>query len=268
MVLKLLTWNIHRGFHNRDHVIENHRLIAAQEVIRQESPDIVSFVEACYAKPNSKNIVLDYPELFSFPNYFAAAYPKFGKFSDDIGANCLLSHYPISAARVNLGRKSAIRAQVSLDNKLLHLDVVHPSPSINDKEKICDLDPMLLARSDSDYIMTGDFNSLSPNDLYDKQVLIEELSRFSDDPVKYADSMLEYRLVNHILSSGLFDALPENRRTSTVPTRSKYNVPVAGMRVDYFFVSPDVRVLDSYVIKNNLTEIASDHYPLVMVLEL
>ena len=90
----------------------------------------------------------------------------------------MLSHYPISAARVSIGRKSAIRAQVSLDNKFLHIDVVHPSPSLNDREKIRDLDPMLLARANYNYIMTGDFNSLSYNDLYDKQVLIEEFSSF------------------------------------------------------------------------------------------
>ena len=40
------------------------------------------------------------------------------------------------------------------------------------------------------------------------------------------------------------------------------------MRVDYCFVSPDVRVLDSYVVKNELSEVASDHYPLVTILDL
>ena len=263
-----MTWNIHRGFHNRDHVLEEHRLAAAKEIINKESPDVLALVEACYAKHNSTNILLDYPRIFGFPNSFAANYPKFGRLSDDIGANCLLSHYPISAARVSIGRKSAIRAQVSLDNKFLHIDVVHPSPSLNDREKIRDLDPMLLARANYNYIMTGDFNSLSYNDIYDKQVLIEEFSSFSSNPNKVVDSLLECRLVRHINDNGLVDSLPLDHRTSTVPTRSKYNKSVPGMRVDYCFVSPDVRVLDSYVVKNELSEVASDHYPLVTILDL
>jgi len=38
--------------------------------------------------------------------------------------------------------------------------------------------------------------------------------------------------------------------------------------MDFIFNSPEFKVIDSYVLKNKHTEIASDHYPIVGVFEI
>ncbi len=38
--------------------------------------------------------------------------------------------------------------------------------------------------------------------------------------------------------------------------------------MDFIFASPEFRVVDSYVLKNEQTEIASDHYPVVATFEI
>ena len=42
----------------------------------------------------------------------------------------------------------------------------------------------------------------------------------------------------------------------------------SGIRIDYIFCSTDFKVLDSVIVKNKLTELASDHYPIYSVLEI
>ena len=39
-------------------------------------------------------------------------------------------------------------------------------------------------------------------------------------------------------------------------------------RVDYIFCSKDFKILDSNIIKNKLTEKASDHYPITATVEI
>jgi len=37
--------------------------------------------------------------------------------------------------------------------------------------------------------------------------------------------------------------------------------------MDFMFISPGISVRDAYVVKNKDTEMASDHYPIVGILE-
>ena len=269
MLVKLLTYNIRHGFHSRDHILQRKRLEAAQRVIASENPDIAALTEACYGSLNSQGITMDYMALFKFRYGFFGGYPVYGRMKGYEGGNVLLSQHPMKAEVVPLINKSAIRAAISLDDNLLNVDVVHPSQAIDDRKKFEALQP-LLARRPSPYILTGDFNALSPEDIYDKEQLLEEFQEFMGDTAETVIAeLLKSRMIDQILTHGLRDAFEDKKKKdSTVPTRSKYGKSISGMRIDYFFVSNDLKVENAYVLKNEDAEVASDHYPIVGVFHL
>jgi endonuclease/exonuclease/phosphatase family metal-dependent hydrolase len=54
----------------------------------------------------------------------------------------------------------------------------------------------------------------------------------------------------------------------TVPTDLLSRHKDTGVRIDYIFCSSNFKVVNAGVIKNDLTEKASDHYPIYAVLEI
>ncbi len=258
-----MSYNIERGFHSRNHLLERERLEAAQRAVQVIKPDILALTEACYGGPNSQRVFMDYQHLFGFPYVKFGGYPIFGPRGGDEGGNCLLSRFPMNAEAVPLAYKGAVRGQIILDNRILTIDVVHPSYSIDDLEKITTLEPLLSTR-DNPYILTGDFNTTHPDDRYDWQQLIGEMKE--SNPEKAEQVIANWRradFVSWLLKLSLRDSFPIERRESTVPTSCTYGHSRMGVRIDFFFISSDIEVIDSYVLKNQDTEIASDHYPIV-----
>lgn len=262
MQIKIIEYNIERGFHSSDHVLEPIRVAAAQRVVAQERPDILVLIEACYGQENDYCKPMNYPEIFDFPHSFHVSYSFRGKYP--IGGHSVLANREFSGEEIPLSNKKGIRASIPLDGRVLTLDAVHPSPSISDDKKLESIQPLLRSKK-VPYIIIGDFNALSPEDRYDATVLAEELKGFSSGvPVS---EWLECKVIRGILATGLQDALPPDKRTSTVPTELEGKRKI-GSRIDYMFITPDIRVIDSYVIKTADTNIASDHYPLVGIFEI
>jgi endonuclease/exonuclease/phosphatase family metal-dependent hydrolase len=113
-------------------------------------------------------------------------------------------------------------------------------------------------------IVMGDLNSLSPNDDY-----AAALPSFNDTQVKKFtaggklrfDTMTLFAENNFIDTATLFG----KQGDITAPTSVTKDVAHSNMRLDYILVSPALkdRVSNYQVIKNQLTEVASDHYPVV-----
>ncbi len=262
-----MAYNIERGFHTWDHELENNRLNAAQQVVKNVNPDILAITEACYGSPNSHNILMDYQDLFAFPYGKYGCYRVFGPRKGDEGGNCLLSKYPLKGKTIDFEYKGAVRGFISLEGKVLTVDVVHPSHSVDDAVKLETIKPLVDNRS-TPYILTGDFNTTHPDDSYDWEKIAEELQTF--DPKKadhLIDNWQKADLVSWILEQGLEDAFPLEARQSTLPTFYTHNKHSHGIRMDFFFKSRDLKVKEAYVLKNDLTENASDHYPIVGIFE-
>jgi endonuclease/exonuclease/phosphatase family metal-dependent hydrolase len=263
-----MSYNIERGFHSRDHKLEKERLTAAQRAVQEINPDILAITEACYGGENSQGVFIDYQKIFDFSYGQFGGYPIFGPRKGDEGGNCLLSQYPMDAEAISLAFKGAVRAKIGLEDTVLTIDVVHPSYTVDDAEKIKTLEPLVLNRK-SPYILTGDFNTVNSEDSYDWDLQTKEIMKF--DP-KRAKAVIENwqraELVSWLSKLNLRDSFPPEKRESTVPTSYTYGEPKAGVRMDFFFVSPDIEIIDSYVLKNRNTEIASDHYPIVGVFDI
>lgn len=117
-------------------------------------------------------------------------------------------------------------------------------------------------------IITGDFNSLSRQDNYPPALLTELQSRGIS---KFGTSALEFTVIDRLLQAGFVDvAAAAGTFETTVPsafnTDKNHEVPV---RVDYMFVSPALvpLVKQVEVIKSDLTDAVSDHYPLVVTFQ-
>lgn len=263
MELTIMSYNIERGFHNKEHQLEEHRLHAAQRLVQRIKPDVLALTEASYGGSNSQGIHMNYASLFDFQYGKFGSYPFFGLNRSDEGGNCLLSRFPMQAKTILLGYKSAVRASIPLEEKVLTVDVVHPSPTVSDDEKIAALFPLLYQRPEP-YIITGDFNTVHPEEKYDWEQLRLDIASYNPKKVELIiDNWKKAKLVSWILQSGLKDAFPLEARKSTVPTNYPYGTFRSGVRMDFIFISPDITVEDAYVIKTADAEIASDHYPVV-----
>src|SRR3989338_5916199 len=125
MIFTIMSYNIERGFHTSDHILEEHRLQAAQRAVKYVKPDILALTEASYGGPNSQGIRTDYQQIFQFPYGQWGGYRVFGPRHGDEGGNCLLSSFPLQAEVINFSHKGAVRGKFSLENKIVTVDVVH-----------------------------------------------------------------------------------------------------------------------------------------------
>lgn len=211
---------------------------------------------------------MDYQKIFDFRYGCYGGISSFGSRGGDEGGNCLLSQLEMEAKAVELAYKGAVRGDIQIGEKRLQLDVVHPSYTVSDVEKIQTLSPLVLNREEP-YILTGDFNTVNGDDACNWNKVHEDLMKF--DPGRAAQVVENWKraeLVSWLEGEGLCDAFSPERREITLPTRKERGSVEGGIRMDFFFASQGIRVIDAYVLKNEDTEMVSDHYPIVGVFEL
>lgn len=266
MRIKIINWNILHGFHTTSEpfTFEENRLRLAQQLVKEQNPDILVLTEACYGK-EFKGCFIDYPKEFGFPHHYYA--PK----HYESGVS-LLSKFPITKVdNFSHGKVHFLRAQLDLEGKLINLDIVHPHPSLLEEEKARFI-RSVLRDFQTPYLLIGDFNACSPHDNYNREEMIRSFSRFEKHPEAFIDSLLTFQMLKEVEKIGLIDAyLATNKDKEvnfTVPTDLLSKDKGSGMRCDFIFCSKDFKVEESGVIKTELTERASDHYPIFSALSL
>jgi endonuclease/exonuclease/phosphatase family metal-dependent hydrolase len=261
MRFSVMSYNIYRGFHDNHHQLNNNRLEAAQRIVSNYQPDILCLNEALYCFENQFTQKMDYAKQFKYKYSFAAEYKSF-KGLEGIGANCLLSKYPLIAKRVPLGIKSAIRSEISIDDKILNLDLVHLSFSLTPTTNLKHIRKLLNSINEP-YILAGDFNAISPKDQYNKKELVQEYYHFSANPDKDVEILTKCQLITKVLSFGLEDSCIGFETTAPTSIKGRN---VKGSRIDYIF-KKELKQIDFITIKNDDANIASDHYPIMGIYE-
>jgi endonuclease/exonuclease/phosphatase family metal-dependent hydrolase len=264
MKLKIMEYNISNGFHtlNEPYILEKNRVKLAQQIIKKENPDILCLTEACFAAPNPFNIRMEYQKIFGYKHaFFASRRRQWG--------NMILSRFPIDCAFSNTNSPFAgLSASLIINGKTLFVDVIHPSPQIRDKERIENIKRMLdKDKLDGNYILAGDFNSLSHEDAYDNQEIKEYLGKIVRKKETLA-ALLDKKFIKFLLKQGLIDVMKKYDDSFTIPTDYIDTIKDCPLRLDYFFVSKKIKVINARVIKNLSTEHASDHYPIVLEIEI
>lgn len=268
-------YNIWHGFHSEWQKKDSHkpfifypeRLEAAKQAVRNETPDILILGEACFGNPfiersTGRTIHINYQKEFNFPHYHYV--PKGAEWGTSI-----LSKFKIKSVE-DLTTHLRIFIRSEIGDPLLFLDIAHPHPDLSEAEKTAFLNEKLRTlRKPS--LLIGDFNALSDEDIYNRKQLVKAFTKIMGQAAhQKIPDMLRCEAIRAVRNTNLIDTFKAINKEFdyTIPTDLCSTNKDSAIRIDYIFCSPDFRIKDAYVVRNALTERASDHYPVVAVLEL
>jgi endonuclease/exonuclease/phosphatase family metal-dependent hydrolase len=260
MELKVMNYNILHGFHSENHELEPYRLKVAQKIVAAENPDILVLTEACYGDQNTKWTRMNYGELFHFPHY------SFFKRGDYEWGSALLSKHPITEIVNNKrGMHHRVRTTIDLAGAPLTVDIAHPHPALSEEDKANYFRDIVTSAPKNKYVLAGDFNAWSPQDIYERDKLVRGFTggegRDMEAAAKIVDDALRCKAIQTIIDAWLVDSyrkLHPNGFAYTNPTPLAPNEN-ARLRLDYIFCSPDFTVKDATIIQNAETDKASNH---------
>jgi len=256
--MKLMTYNILDGGEGRLDLIS--------EIIKTEKPDFLVINEANGFEKD------DNQKLNKFSEKTGLSHFKLSLSGEYDYHTAVFSKYPFKEAReIKPLRNAGIIAVIETELGEISIVGAHLSPYREDA-RLLEID--LIIDQQKQYpnkILMGDMNSLSDADEYNEEIIKgfnnAQLEKFT------TDGKFRFNVINKINSLGYMDTAVVfgKQKIPTVPTKVKQDeAHLTDMRVDYVFISGSLKDrLKSYsVINNNLTEKASDHYPVVIKLEL
>ncbi len=275
MKLKIISYNVLEGFSDfykyECKKIEFHpeRLSAAKKLIKEENPDILCLTEALWNVKSYRNFYIDYQKEFNY------------RYIDIRYSIILLSKYPIIFSKANgsLEQESegiGLTAKVQIGKRAVNINIIHPKVSSTEKQKTHFV-KKLMENQTTPSIILGDFNSISKEDRYStewkenfKNKILTDFYYNRKQKEKIIADMLKGKVTKFIQESGFIDTYKEKNKKFdfTIPTDLASKDKSTGIRIDYIFTSPDIKIINSGIIKNKLSEMASDHYPIYAILDI
>jgi endonuclease/exonuclease/phosphatase family metal-dependent hydrolase len=265
---RLLTYNILEGFRplGADEAerrsIDRARLAAAQQLFAELDPDIVVLNEALYCDAYD-GITIDYGALTGYPHVASALY-------DREWGNAILSRSPIlGAEETRIYNRGGLRARIALPEGTVTIASYHPHPGREPRHKAADF-AALIDGIEGPLVLCGDFNSISPEDTVDTERLLKGFRRFSPEPEAALARFLEsgHAVFSLLSARGLRDAIPPEGRRYSMPTDLRSPDKDGAMRLDHIFVSREIVMRHGEVLHHALSEVASDHHPVIADLAL
>jgi exodeoxyribonuclease-3 len=255
-LMKLMTYNILDG--------GGERLPDIIEIIKKESPDYLTINEAnTFAK--DKNKILKEVSVQTHLPYCDIALS--GEYDYHVAA---FSKYPFKdVQKLTPLARACLVTLVETEFGLFSIASLHLNPYSED-ERHPEIDRIIdFQKQYPNRILMGDMNSLSGHDEYDPKII----QSFNEGQRKKLAPGGHFRFdaIDKIMTVGYFDTalkLSKNKENTVVPIGSNDKWANWPMRLDYIFIStPLLKYLHRYeVIKNDSTEKASDHYPVVVEL--
>ena len=123
-------------------------------------------------------------------------------------------------------------------------------------------------------ILMGDFNNMSPLDKADynnesKMKLVLNSEKNNADIKTTRNGEIEYTAIQKLLDAGLIDTWRKfnSAYDKSAPTKLKKHQNYT--RIDYIYVNQALiaYALDATLVKDNLTDTLSDHYPMLLILK-
>lgn len=185
----------------------------------------------------------------------------------------LISKYPITDIKSKPSTLHLIQAKV-LD---YHFFVIHLDPKTYEKRK--EEIGIILGRAKQianteKILMMGDFNNMSPQDssFYDHNLSKMNLVRASEanNPGTKVlnNGKIDYSTIQNMIDEGFHDSwkLFRSNYEKTAPTKLRNHGNFT--RIDYIWMNGTLlsNYAGSYIVKDAFTDYASDHYPMVLVL--
>jgi endonuclease/exonuclease/phosphatase family metal-dependent hydrolase len=253
--MKLMTYNIYEGA-----AVTLPNIISA---VASEAPDFLVLNEAnTFAKDDNK-VLKEFAAKTGFP-YFEICLSG----EDDYHV-AVLSKIPFKQiSKLSPLIRGCLLAQIETDFGELSIAGLHLNPYSED-ERLPEIGMILKTQNKfENRIIMGDINSLSRGDNYDDN----SINEFNETQIKKftTNGKLRFDVVDKILGNGYFDVATKMGMNDnpTVPTPVNKDLAHSQMRLDYVFASKPVidRVKLYKVVKNKMTDLASDHYPVMVEL--
>jgi exodeoxyribonuclease-3 len=252
-MMKLMTYNILDGGEGRLQLIV--------DAIKKEHPDYLTITEAnTFANKNSK-ILKEISGKIGLP-YFDIALS--GEYNYHVA---VVSKYPFKEVhKIQPLMRACLVTLVETNFGFLSIASLHLTPYSEDLRRP---EIELIVNFQKKYenrILMGDMNSLSKHDGYNQELIRKfnkvQLKKFT------TDGHFRFDVIEKILAAGYYDTALQlgKNKTYTVPTPANMDNAHANMRLDYIFISSSLLLyLNDYdVIKNDITDKASDHYPVIV----
>lgn len=251
--MKLMTYNIYNGAADTlDNVIT---------IVNEENPDVLCLNETNGFDDNDNEKLKSFAEQTNLPYYHLE---KCGD-GDDYHV-VILSKTPFKKIEIvhPLARAGIVGI---IETPLGDIAVcsTHLSP-FSEEKRLGEVASILETLQTYKYkIILGDLNSLSAKDNYSKTMS----QSFTHGQIRKFTSGGEvcFDVTKYIADNNFSDSavLAHKQNETTVPTPVNQDASHSQMRLDYIFISKSLEasMKDYRVIKNSLTDHASDHYPIV-----
>ena len=251
--MKLMTYNILDG--------GGRRLQLIVDAVNKEHPDYLTVNEANTFANENRKILKETSAEIGLP-YFDIALS--GEYDYHVA---VFSKYPfIEVHEIQLLMRACLVTLVETDLGLLSIASLHLTPV---SEDLRHSEIELIVNFQKKYenrILMGDMNSLSKHDGYNQELI----RNFNEAQLKKftTDGYFRLDVIEKILAAGYYDTalhLGKNK-THTVPTPANTDNAHGNMRLDYIFISSSLlpHLTNYAVIKKDITDKASDHYPVIV----
>ena len=253
--MKLMTYNLLNG------AADTYEKVVT--VVKEENPDFLTLNETNGFEKNEMQKLKDFATQTHFSNFHLALSGE-GDYHVAV-----FSKKPFKELReIRPLARAGVLATVDSEFGELCIVGTHLTP-YTETARLPEID--LLTKEQGQYIhkvLMGDLNSLSFEDNYEEKIVQEfnpmQLKKFTFENKLCFDvtrKLKEYRYVDPAVLLGKNDE-------KTAPTHVNELEAHSNMRLDYILVSDSLksRVSDYAVVKNSLTNVASDHYPVTVTL--
>ncbi|MNK49548.1 Endonuclease/Exonuclease/phosphatase family protein [compost metagenome] len=253
--IKVLSYNIYEGFRGDETTITNFKKWA--DTLKA---DVIAFQEMKYfTKASLKTFAAE------------MGYPYTVMFHESGLPLALVSRHPITNIKSVPSDLHLIEAQILG----YHFFVVHLNAATYEKrqqEMSIIMDRVNKISDKEKILMMGDFNNMSPQDAKDydntaKMNLVAQ-SEINNPGTKILNNgKIDYTVIQTLLDNGFYDTWKMFRTGYEKSAPTKLRTHNNYTRIDYIFVNKTLSndYTKAYMVKDDFTDYASDHYPMVFI---
>lgn len=264
--LKIISYNVYVGM-SADKT-EGKKEFA--EWFKQQNPDIVALQEVTnFTQASLEKLAHSYGHPYAVLLVEGEKYPV-----------AITSKYPITNVKKVIDNMDRGFIQANIQGQtfiVLHLSPFDYQTRRNEVDLI--LANIKNNPAIKNWVVMGDFNSFAPVDslAYADGKLIANLKKYEQKyaPIrKLVDNKIDYYVINRMNQSGFYDALKLFHKDFIKTVHPKHFEPVGlpdvPTRIDFVFVSKGLKknIKSAEVLVDEFTDAHSDHYPMMIELQL